>query len=96
MTSLDAGLASLWPFASRSNSTETNKEAADFSILTKAQLIDSRSDDDEQGQQFGVGEHVLDASGPLDVPAVDKRQETFNCNEMINSENKRETDREKN
>jgi len=40
------------------------------------QLVDSGDDDDKKSQQFGVGEDVLDESGPFDLPAVDKGQDT--------------------
>ena len=40
--------------------------------LPTSELHDPRPDDDEQGEQFGVGEDVLDESRPLHLVAVDK------------------------
>jgi hypothetical protein len=46
--------------------------------LTREELYHSCDDDDEQGQQLGVREHVLHSGGPFDVPAVDERQNHWN------------------
>lgn len=44
--------------------------------LTSAQLHHPGGHDDEERQQLGVGEQVLNRGGPLDVPAVDEGQDT--------------------
>ena len=42
--------------------------------LAAAELDQPGPDDDEEGEQLGVGEHVLHRRGPLHVPAVHKRE----------------------
>lgn len=46
--------------------------------LTCEEHVTSGSDDGEEREELGVGERVLDGRSPLDVPAVDERQE--HCN----------------
>jgi hypothetical protein len=43
--------------------------------LAPAELDDAGGDDDEEGDELAVGEHVLDEGGPLHLPAVHKRQD---------------------
>jgi len=43
--------------------------------VTCEKHVSSSHDDGEEGEQFSVGEGVLDPSCPLDVPAVDERQD---------------------
>lgn len=43
---------------------------------TRKQLISSSCYDDEQGQELGVGEHVLHPSRPLDVVTIHECQNT--------------------
>lgn len=43
-------------------------------VLTSAELDEACDDDDGQGEELGAREDVLDAGGPLHVPAVDERQ----------------------
>jgi hypothetical protein len=45
--------------------------------LAPAQLDDAGGDDDEEGDEFAVGEDILDEGGPFDLPAVDKGQDTW-------------------
>ena len=40
--------------------------------LPSPELDQASPDDDKQGEELGVGEHVLHRRGPLDVPAVDE------------------------
>ena len=46
--------------------------------LPPSELDQPCPDDDEEGEELGVGEHVLDGRGPLDVPAVDKCEDGYN------------------
>ena len=38
-------------------------------------MDDSGADDDEQGEELGGSEHILDPGGPLDLVAVDEGQD---------------------
>lgn len=46
-------------------------------ILTQVQVITADNDDHHQRRYLGEHKHVLDFSGGLDVPAVDKSYETY-------------------
>jgi hypothetical protein len=46
-------------------------------ILTQVQVIATAHDDHHQRRYLGEHKYVLDFSGGLDVPAVDKSYETY-------------------
>ena len=48
--------------------------------LPPAELDQAGPDDDEEGEELGVSEHILHCRGPLYVPAVDKCED--GCNEL--------------
>ena len=45
-------------------------------LYTSSKLNNSSGHDEEESQQFSVGEDILDSGGPLHVPAVDEGQDT--------------------
>ena len=49
---------------------------------TSAKLNKSSDHDDEERQELGVGEDVLNEGGPLHLPAVDEGQHT--CKKIWN------------
>ena len=49
---------------------------------TSAKLNKSSDHDDEESQELGVGEDVLNEGGPLHLPAVDEGQHT--CKKIWN------------
>jgi hypothetical protein len=46
--------------------------------LTSSELNESSDHDDEESQQFGVGEDVLHESCPFHLPTIDESQHTCN------------------
>jgi hypothetical protein len=47
-------------------------------VSTIEKLVSSGSDDDEQRQQFCIGEDILNTCGPFDVVTIDERQDAWN------------------
>ena len=50
-------------------------------IWTLSKLVKPRADDDRQGQEFGVGEEILNPGRPLDIPTVDEGEDA--CERIV-------------